>query len=496
MPICLRRRPNVSAVVLHPLVAEQRRFPRRHPGVSERDGVRASATIVDTKPIWRTLLAFLIPLMLSNVLQSASATINSIYLGQMIGIRALAAVSGFFPVLFFLISFFIGISSGSTVLIGQAYGANDMARIRAIAGTTLTIALGLGVVVGIVGGLLTQPLLHLIGTPADIFVLSVSYAQVTFFALPIFFVYLGYTTFMRGVGDSRTPFYFLILSTGLGIFLTPAFISGWLGLPRFGVASAAVASLLANLIGLIGLLILLGRRKDPLALNRSMLGALHIRPDIFSAIVRIGLPTGVQLVMASLSEIAVISFVNHFGSRATAAYGAVNQIVSYVQFPALSIGIASSIFGAQSIGAQRLDRLGAIVRSGVTLNYIIGGILIALAYTFDHAILSAFVRDPATLALAHDLLVITLWSYVIFGNNSVLSGVMRSSGTVLWPTAISIFSIWAIEVPVAYVLSQHTSLGLRGVWFAYPAAFIAGLILQTSYYLFVWRRRQLTPIAA
>ena len=457
--------------------------------------MRARATIDDTEPIWRTLLVFLIPLMLSNVLQSASATINSIYLGQMLGIRALAAVSAFFPLLFFLISFFIGISSGSTVLIGQAYGAGDTDRIRAIAGTTLIVALGLGITVGVAGAVSTQPLLRLIGTPADIFALTVEYAQVTFFALPIFFVYLGYTTFLRGVGDSRTPFYFLILSTVLGIIFTPAFIVGWIGLPRFGVASAAVASLLANLLGLAALLVLLARRNDPLAFNRSMLKELRIRPGILRVIVRIGLPTGVQLVMASLSEIAVISFVNHFGSRATAAYGAVNQIVSYVQFPALSIGIASSIFGAQSIGAKRIDRLGAIVRSGVTLNYIIGGILIALAYTFDHAILGAFVRDPATLAVAHDLLVITLWSYVIFGNNSVLSGVMRSSGTVLWPTLISIFSIWAIEVPVAYGLSQHTSLGLRGVWFAYPAAFSVGLILQTSYYLFVWRKRRLAPIA-
>jgi Na+-driven multidrug efflux pump len=83
---------------------------------------------------------------------------------------------------------------------------------------------------------------------------------------------------------------------------------------------------------------------------------------------------------------------------------------------------------------------------------------------------------------------------VIFGNNSVLSGVMRSSGTVLWPTLISIFSIWAVEVPLAYVLSQHTSLGLTGVWLAYPAAFVSALVCQTSYYLFVWRKREIAPI--
>ena len=396
---------------------------------------------------------------------------------------------------FLLISFFIGISSGSTVLIGQAYGANDLQRVRAVAGTALSVAVGLGVLVGIAGGYFTEPILRLTGTPDDIFALSVAYAKITFFALPVFFVYLSYTTFMRGVGDSQTPFYFLIVSTLLGIVFTPAFIRGWLGLPQFGPASAAVASTLATLIGLTGLLIVLSRRSDPLAFNGAMFRAMRIQPSILRTILRIGMPTGVQFVMISLSEIAVISFVNRFGSTATAAYGAVNQIVSYVQFPALSIGIASSIFGAQSIGAQRFDRLTGIVRAGVTLNYVIGGALIAIAYTFDYAILGAFVRDAHTLSIAHDLLVLTLWSYVIFGNNSVLSGVMRSSGTVLWPTLITIFSIWAVEVPVAYVLSQRTSLGLRGVWLAYPVAFIVALVGQTSYYRFVWRMRKLAPIA-
>ncbi len=457
--------------------------------------MQSRPVIDDSKPIWRTMLIFLVPLMLSNVLQSASATFNSIYLGQLLGVKALAAVSAFFPLQFFLISFLIGISSGSTVLIGQAYGARDPERVREVAGTALSVALLLGIVAGIAGGMFTEPILRLIGTPSDILALAIGYAKLTFFALPVIFVYLGYTSFVRGVGDSQTPFYFLIVSTVLGVILTPAFIRGWMGLPELGVASAAVASTLATLVGLVGLLVVLQQRHSTLAFDAAMLRAMRIRPAVLAAIVRIGLPTGVQFIMISLAEIAVITFVNRFGSTATAAYGAVNQIASYVQFPALSIGIASSIFGAQSIGAQRFDRLRRIVRSGVALNYVIGGILIALAYVFNDALLGLFVKDRRTLDVAHELLVLTLWSYVIFGNNGVLSGVMRSSGTVLWPTLISITSIWAVEIPVAYALSTHTSLGLRGVWLAYPCAFISGLIGQTAYYQLVWKKRKLAPIA-
>src|SRR5476651_1778786 len=451
--------------------------------------------IDETKPIWRTMLTFLIPLMLSNILQSASGTINTIFLGRMIGVQALAAVSAFFPLMFFLFSFFIGISNGSTVLIGQAHGARDNDRIRAVAGTTLSVALILGIVVGLIGSVLAEPILRLVGTPADIFPLTVGYARIIFIALPVFFLYFSYTTFVRGVGDVQTPFYFLILSTVIGIFLTPAFIAGWFGLPKFGVASAAVASTISTLIGLIGLLIVLAIRREPLAFNGAMIRGMRIHWPILRAIIRIGLPTGLQIVFVSVAEAAVTSFVNHFGSTATAAYVAVNQVASYVQFPAISSGIASSIFGSQSIGAQRFDRLRGIVRAGIALNYIIGGALIILVYAFSWNILGAFIKDAHTVEIAHDLLNITLWSYVIFGNTAVLSGVMRSSGTVLWPTAISIFSIMAIEVPIAYVLSQHTSVGLKGVWIAYPIAFIVGLALQTAYYKLVWRKIEIKAIS-
>ena len=115
-------------------------------------------------------------------------------------------------------------------------------------------------------------------------------------------------------------------------------------------------------------------------------------------------------------------------------------------------------------------------------------------YLFSWAILGAFVTDPHTLAVAHDLLMITLWSYVLFGNTTVLSGVMRSSGTVVPPTLISVTATLLIEVPVAYYLSMHTSLGLRGVWIAYPVAFACGLAAQTCFYKFVWTHEKIEAI--
>ena len=441
----------------------------------------------DSRPMWHLFGFFLVPLMLSNVLQSIAATLNAIFLGRMIGVAALAAASAFFPILFFLISFFIGLASGATVLIGQAFGAGDVHKMKRIAGTTLSVALLFGIVLMIFGLTSAEWLLRLLATPPDILAASAGYARAMFVALPFIFVFFAYVSFLRGIGDTRTPLWALVLATGVGIIVTPALIAGWFGLPHLGVASAAVATLVSNVIGLLAMLAFLRAIDHPLSFDRETASDLAIDLGLLRTIVRIGVPTGLQMVMVSLAEIAVLSFVNRFGSTATAAYGAVNQVVSYVQFPAMSIGITASIFTAQCIGARRLDRVGRVVHAATGMNYAVGGALIGLTYALAWPILGMFITEPRTLGIAHGLLMITLWSYVLFGNMAVLSGVMRASGSVLWPTAINIFSIWGVEVPVAYALMRH--IGLIGVWIGYPAAYLVGLALMTTYYTLVWKHQ-------
>ena len=194
-----------------------------------------------------------------------------------------------------------------------------------------------------------------------------------------------------------------------------------------------------------------------------------------------------KLVLQAQHQIAIIGFVNRFGSSATAAYGAVNAVVGYVQFPAISIGIAASIFGAQCIGARREDKLGSVIRSAVGLNYVVGGTIIGGCYIFAWNILGWFITDQSTLIIAHRLLMIVLWSYLLFGNSAVLSGLMRGSGSVTWPTINGIFAILCVELPVAYLLMHR--VGLDGVWLGYPVAYCVVLALQFGYYEFVWKRK-------
>jgi putative MATE family efflux protein len=441
-------------------------------------------------PSWQTMLAFLIPMMLSNFLQSISGTISSILLGQFIGVHALAAVSIFFPVLFFMISFIIGMGNASTVLIGQAYGARDERQLKAVVGTSLSFTFLLGVALAGLGIFFREKIFQAIGTPPDIFAIAVSYATCLFVGLPILFPYIMYTTFLRGTGDSKTPFYFLLISTGLTLMLTPVLTLGWLGFPRLGINGAAVSLIGAELITFILLLLYLQRIHHPLRLDKQAVRHLKINPAILKLMFKIGIPTGIQMIMISLSAIALMALVNQYGSNATAAYGAANQIISYVQMPAISIGMTVAIFGAQAIGAGKMNGLRHILHTGLKLNLVISGTLILCTYLFSKSILSWFITEKGALEIAMDLLVMTLWSYLLFGNMSVLTGMMRSSGDVFWPTLLSVLNIWCIQVPSAFLLSKFSPLGIKGIWLSYPLAFAGGLLAQTVYYHFFWKKKE------
>jgi putative MATE family efflux protein len=449
----------------------------------------ARGGLPDARPLWRVFLAFLGPMVLGNVLQALSGTFNNVFVGQMLGTHALAAVAAVFPIIFFLISLVIGIGAGASVLIGQAWGARELRKVKAIAGTALALNLLLGLVIALVGGTFTEGLLRWLHTPPSVLPDAIGYARVMMFAMPGLLVFILSTQLMRGVGDTVTPLLALLMSTAISCVLTPAFIRGWWGLPSLGVTSAATASICSFVIALCFLAWYMRRKRHPLAPDRELLRALRLDPALLRLVVRLGLPTGMQMIVMSLAEIALLSLVNGFGPDATAAYGAVNQVVNYVQFPALSIAITASILGAQAIGAGRSDRLGAITRTGLQMTLVVTGGLVVLGYLLSRYIIGVFITSAPVVELAQSLLHIMLWSSVVYGCASVLSGVMRASGAVLVPTGISVVCVVAVEVPSAYALADH--FGIQGVWMAYPIAFISMLVLQASYYLLVWRKRKI-----
>ncbi len=437
--------------------------------------------------LWKVYGMFLVPMIISNILQAMSGTINNIYIGQMLGVKAMAAVSAFFPIFFFMISFMIGLGAGAAVLIGQAWGAKEQDRVKAIAGTTLMVGLYVGLVVALLGGFMTEPLLRAMNTPADILGMSIEYSRIMLIAAPGLFLFLLITSMMRGVGDTTTSLKTLLISTTVSLVLTPAMIQGWAGLPKLGLASGAYAAVISLAIALGWTGWYLRKVKHPLALDASLRKHLRIDRDILAKVVRIGLPTAIAIITMSLSELSVLFLMNHHGSRATAAYGAVNQVFSYVQFPAISIAITASILGAQAIGAGRGQSLGKIARTGILLNLLLTGFMVVLGYVFSRSMIGLFITDGAVIEIAQEILHVMLWSLVVFGMGAVLSGLMRASGTVLIPTMITLLSVFAVQIPVAWAFDRQW--GLMGVAASYPVAYSVMLLLQTAYYRLVWKKK-------
>lgn len=447
----------------------------------------AQHSLIHQQNLWKAFLVFLLPLIATNILQSLSGTINTVFVGQMLGVNAIAAVAVFFPILFCLMAFVIGLSAGSTVLIGQAWGGKNIEKVRCVVGSTLFMTLIGGSLIALLGVIFAENILLALGTDPDVMHLSLPYVQWMLAGSPLIFIYIIYTSILRGVGDSTTPLFASALTIGVGVVVTPVLIGGYFGFPKMGIISPAIATILGNLAVLLFLILYLNHRQHPLRLDWALLKNIRHQPQLSRMILKLGVPTGVQMVTTSVAGLVIVGLVNRYGAEATAAYGAVNQVLNYIQFPALSIAIAASVFGAQAIGAGKSDLLNKVTRTALSMNILFTGGLVILAYLFSKYLMALFITDPKVIVLGQQLLFIVLWSILFFGASAIFASIMRSSGTVTVPMLINIFAILCIEVPAAYLFSQWG--GLEGIWYAYALAFVSLCILQGLYYQFVWKKK-------
>ncbi|AFC30168.1 multi anti extrusion protein MatE [Paenibacillus mucilaginosus 3016] len=446
-------------------------------------------------PIGRNLLLFALPVLMGNVLQSLNGTINSIWVGNYLGESAFAATSNANNIMFFLLSLVFGIGMASTILIGQSVGAGDEAKAKRVVGTSALFFTSLSIVITAVGMLFSEAILRGMSTPADAMPYAAAYLRIIFLGVPFMFFYNFVMMILRGAGDAKTPFYFLLLSTVLDIVLNPVFIFGLGPLPRMDTAGAALASVIAQLVALVGLVWHLYRRKHFLRLTAADRHLLRFDPQIVGALVKKGIPMGLQMMIVSTSAIAIVQLVNSFGSVATAAFGAAMQISSYVQMPAMAIGGAVSTLAAQNVGAGKWDRVHKTTLLGILFNFVMTGTLVGVIYLFNRQALGLFLQDEAAIAIGMTINHITLWAFILFGITFVVSGVVRATGAVMIPLLTTFLALWCFRVPLAYYLGH--AYGLDALWWSFPVGFGVGIVLSSMYYLWGnWRQAKMLEPAA
>lgn len=447
--------------------------------------------------ISRKLLLFTLPILIGNILQSLNATVNSIWIGHYLSEAALTASSNAGIVLFLVLGAMFGASMAATILIGQYLGARRLHDAKRVVGTSTTFAASLSVLMAIAGWILCEPLLRAMQTPPQALALAIDYMRVIFLALPFMVLYVFATSALRGAGDARTPLYFLILSVGLDIGLNPVFIFGIGPIPRLGIAGSAVATLLAQVISLVVLIIHLYRRKHPLCLHGAELRLLKIDWSIVGTLVGKGVPMAMQMMVLSLSMILMISLVNRFGIHTAAAYGAAVQLWNYIQMPSFAIGMAVSSMAAQNIGAQKWDRIGTITRMGLIYQLVLTGTMVAIVDLFCRAALGLWLpQGSAAIDIGVHMNNIVTWSFVFFGISMVLFGVVRANGAVIPPLIVLAISLLGLRFPMALLLLDR--LGADAIWWSFPVSSFVAIAMAAGYYRWgKWRTlRMISPQAA
>lgn len=336
-------------------------------------------------PIWKNILAFSVPLILGNLFQQLYNTVDSIIVGNYIGSEALAAVGSSGAVINLLVGFCIGASAGAGVVISQFFGAKDNEGVKKAVHTTVAIAVCAGAAVSIAGVLLSPAILRAMGTPAEVFGPAVTYLRIFFGGMIFSVIYNMSAGILNAVGNSKRSLMYLVIAAVSNIFLDLLFVVGF----KMGVEGVALATDIGQLISCIFILAFLAKSQD---VYRLKLKDIRFYGNLPGRILKIGLPTGVQNIVISLSNVVVQSSVNSFGAAAMAGFAAYIKIDGFNILPVLSFSMAATTFAGQNVGAGRYDRVkkGMYVSVAMGVCYtIFTGIVLIL---FAPQVISVFSR--------------------------------------------------------------------------------------------------------
>ena len=427
----------------------------------------------------RHLIIFALPMFLGNLLQAFYNIIDSIWVGRFLGHQAFAAISVSFPVIFVLIALIIGITMGTTTLVGQYYGAKKNELVSKTISNSLLLLLVFGSIISLAGVIFSRRILLFINAPLDVLDMAADYLKIFSSGLLGMFLYNGISGILRGLGDSRTPLKFLFYATILNLILDPFFIFGLGPFPRLEVRGAALATIIAQgisaLISLRYLFVTSGLVKI-----KSEFWKIDFK--IVKLIFKIGLPAGLQHVFISLSSLLVSSIVNSFGSTIVAGFGAGATIDQFAFMPAMSLGMAVSSLVAQNLGAGKNERVQESVYWSSLITLIITLLISLAAFFIPQLLLFPFTTDPGVIAAGSRYLHYLSFAYIPMALMFTLGGVLRGAGDTFIAMLFTLISLWTIRIPLARYLSQIPTLGIEGVWIGIAVSPLIGLLLNYLYY--------------
>jgi putative MATE family efflux protein len=422
----------------------------------------------------KLILNFTVPMLLGNIFQQMYNIINAIVVGKFIGKQALAAVGASFPIIFSLISLAIGIATGATIVIAQYFGAKDLRNVRRTIDTLYIFIFIASIIITILGIALSEPIFKLIKLPEDVLPQAKLYLNIYFTGMIFFFGFNATSAILRGLGDSRTPLYFLIFATITNIIFDLIFVLVF----KWGIAGVAISTIISQGSVFIAAILYLNKTHE---IIRFSIRKMEFDLAIFKKSFNIGFPVGFQQAFVALSMMAMFWIVNPFGTNASAAYSVAVRIDSFASLPAMNLAMALAIFIGQNLGANRIDRVKKGFYATILMSAAISLFMTLLITIFRHPLMTLFTSDAQVIEIGETYLLIVSSFYIVFSTMFVVGGVMRGAGDTLIPMFITLFVLWIVRIPVSYWLSRAT--GVTGIWWGIPIAWLLGLGLSYSYYL-------------
>lgn len=433
--------------------------------------------------IYEKIALFALPLLLGNFFQLMYNTIDSIIVGNYVGKTALAAVGASTPIINLMIGFFQGLATGAGVIISRYYGARKKDEVSRSVHSFILFSILFGILLGIVGCVLSPHILRWIGTQADYYSDAESYLFVYFTGVAFLTVYNAGTGVLQAVGDSKNPLYFLIATSILNIFLDIWFVRYM----NMGVTGAALATIISEAVSMILVIRLLFKTEDEYRLT---LKEMRIDFSILKNIVEIGVPAGVQSMIVSVSNIVVMAYINSFGAAGVAGFSCSNKIDNFMGLPVNSLMLAITTFCGQNLGAGNFERVKKGVNASLimSISIVVGlGILVMI---FSDSLMRIFTQEADVIEDGTLILRTMCPFYIFLCFHQVYSGALRASGRSSVPMITSIVSFVVIR-QIFLAIFTKTISDITIIGWGYSITWgIAAVLTGIYYFASGWLKKE------
>lgn len=434
----------------------------------------------------RQLITFALPFIISNIIQTLYSVVDMVIVGQFCGTNSMSGVNIGGQVTNLVMNVAVGLCAGATILIAQSVGAGKTKQLQEVIGTLLT---SLCIVSVVMTGLIlvfADPILRLINTPAEAFSEARSFLIVTALGILFIFGYNALSAIMRGMGDSKSPLYFVTISCAINIILDFILVGGL----RLGAKGAGIATVISQGISLLLCVVYLIKRKFVFDFR---LSSFAIRKIQLKAILKIGIPMSVQNFITNLSFLFMTALVNSIGVTASAAVGAVGKFNGFAILPAIAMSAAISTMCAQNFGAGKVDRAKKTWLYGMGISCIMSYMIFILTVMFPREILSIFSKDENLIRMGIPYLKAYSLDYLLIPVTFSMNGLFNGAGHTGFTLINNMLSGIIVRIPTAYLLYILLNKELFGVGLAAPAAQLSAVIISLCFFLSgKWKRRTIS----